>query len=254
MGNWGSYSPEDFLLFQPRVYWRLFELQNAAWWPLIPVALAAGLAMVWLMLRPGTSVRPGSGFRPGRTVAIGLAAAWLWVAWSFLYLRYQPINWAAEYLIPLFLIEALLLLWFGGLRGWLEPGALGGGAGRVGLPALIGAPALADARALVAVALALFAVAAYPFLAPAGGRPLASAEIFALAPDPTALATLGLLALAPRGWPMILLALPPVLWCLASIATLLVMDAVEGWVLLAALVAGLAVLAWPRGGVSRPAG
>ena len=238
MGEWSSYSLQDFLLFQPRVYWRLFELQNAAWWPLIPIALALGLAMVWLMLRP----RPWA----GRAVAIGLAAAWLWVAWSFLYMRYLPINWAAGYLIPLFLIQALLLLWFGGLLGRLEPVAPGGGTRRVGIPALVGAPVLADARALVALALSLFAVAGYPFLAPAAGRPFASAEIFALAPDPTALATLGLLALAPRGWPAFLLALPPVLWCLASIATLLTMNAVEGWVLLAALMAGLTVLAWPR--------
>jgi hypothetical protein len=28
MSEWWTYRPEDFLLFSPRVYWRMFELQN----------------------------------------------------------------------------------------------------------------------------------------------------------------------------------------------------------------------------------
>ena len=34
MSEWWTYRPEDFLLFSPRVYWRMFELHNAALWPL----------------------------------------------------------------------------------------------------------------------------------------------------------------------------------------------------------------------------
>ena len=32
MLDW-SYRLSDFLLFSPRVYWRMFELHNAALWP-----------------------------------------------------------------------------------------------------------------------------------------------------------------------------------------------------------------------------
>ena len=44
MSEWWSYRAEDFLLFSPRVYWRTFELHNAALWPLHFATLAAGLA------------------------------------------------------------------------------------------------------------------------------------------------------------------------------------------------------------------
>ena len=48
MSEWWTYRPEDFLLFSPRVYWRMFELHNAALWPLQVLALAAGLIIIVL--------------------------------------------------------------------------------------------------------------------------------------------------------------------------------------------------------------
>src|ERR1700752_2916331 len=48
MSEWWTYRPEDFLLFSPRVYWRMFELHNAALWPLQVLALAAGLIIILL--------------------------------------------------------------------------------------------------------------------------------------------------------------------------------------------------------------
>jgi hypothetical protein len=56
------------------------------------------------------------------------------------------------------------------------------------------------------------------------GRPPLAAEIFGLAPDPTALATLALLALADNGmrWPLLIV---PLIWCLITGLTLWAMDA-----------------------------
>ena len=51
MPEWWTYRPEDFLLFSPRVYWRMFELHNARYWPLHLVTLAVGHRMVLLALR-----------------------------------------------------------------------------------------------------------------------------------------------------------------------------------------------------------
>ena len=34
MSEWWTYRLDDFLLFSPRVYWRMFELANAALFPL----------------------------------------------------------------------------------------------------------------------------------------------------------------------------------------------------------------------------
>ena len=58
MSEWWTYRAEDFLLFSPRVYWRMFELHNAALWPLHLLTLAAGLIVILLIAR-----RPGSGAR-----------------------------------------------------------------------------------------------------------------------------------------------------------------------------------------------
>ena len=49
MSEWWTYRPVNFLLFSPRVYWRMFELHNAALWPLQVLALAAGLIIILLV-------------------------------------------------------------------------------------------------------------------------------------------------------------------------------------------------------------
>ena len=193
MLDW-SYRLSDFLLFSPRVYWRMFELHNAALWPLPLVMLALGIAAVaFATLRPRQS---------GRPIAILLAVLWAWVGWSFVWERYAAINWAAVYAAPLFAIEALLFAILGGAfnRLSLEPRHLRGMAG------------------ILLVALAF----GYPLLAPLFGRSWHGAEFFGIAPDPTALATLGFLLMA-RGRSTLLLYPVPLLWCLASGLTLLAM-------------------------------
>ena len=92
--------------------------------------------------------------------------------------------------------------------------------------------------------LGLFVAAlVWPALAPLDGRPWREAEVFAIAPDPTAIATLGLLALAERSRWTALLGIAPVLWLALSTLTLVTMGAWQGWAVLAALLAGLAVWA-----------
>ena len=76
MSEWWTYRPEDFLLFSPRVYWRMFELHNAALWPLQVLVLAAGLVITLLVAwRPKNSAR---------WLALLLAILWIFVGWSFL--------------------------------------------------------------------------------------------------------------------------------------------------------------------------
>lgn len=55
MTEWWTYRPEDFLLFSARTYWRLFELHNAALWPLPLAGPPLGAALLWLLWsrRPG---------------------------------------------------------------------------------------------------------------------------------------------------------------------------------------------------------
>ena len=67
----------------------------------------------------------------------------------------------------------------------------------------------------------------------------------AIAPDPTAVATLGLLALAAGSRWTALLCVAPALWLAVSALTLLTMGAWQGWAVLAALLAGLAARVLP---------
>lgn len=216
MSQWRTYSLSDFLMFSARTYYRLFELYNLAIWPVHLIAGAFGVAILICVVRSGAA--------SGRVAAGMLAACWLWVAWAFHAERYAAINWAANYFAIGFGIEALLLLWFGTVRGRL---------------------ALKPVRSRidrVALGMLLFALLLYPLLATASGRSWRQMEMFGVAPDPTAVATLGLLLLSARD-PWLLLPIP-LLWCAISGATLWAMQAPDAWV--APLVALLALLLFVR--------
>ena len=215
----GSWAPEDFLPFSPRAYWRLFALENEAVWPAQPLLLAAGALLVLLLAR---------GRRPSfRWLGPALGAAWIWAGWQFVAMRYGTLNWAAP-----------ALAW-----GFCAQGALLAALGLSGRPAFAGRE-----RSRAGVGLLAAALLAWPVLAPLDGRPWREAEVFAVAPDPTAAATLALLALAGRGGWSALLCVVPALWLAASAFTLLAMGAWQGWAVLAFLVAGLAARALPRRG------
>jgi hypothetical protein len=214
MSEWWTYGLEDLLLFSPRVYWRLLELHNAALWPLHLVTLAAGVFIIVLVA-----------WRPrdhGRWIAPLLAVLWAFVGWSFLWERYATINWAAVYVAPAFAVEALLLFAAGALPHDLTFDRRG--------------PAAWAGYLLLA-----FALAGQPLLAPLQGRAWASSEIFGIAPDPTAIATLGLLLLG-RGKLLPLLFPIPLLWCLLSGLTLWTLGAPEAWACFAAAALTLAAL------------
>jgi len=214
MSEWWTYRMSDFLMFAPRTYYRLFELYNSEIWPLQILTIAAGLAALWLVRR-GVY---------GRIVAGVLAAAWIFVAWAYHWERYATINTAAPYYAAGFAVEALLLTWCGirrdSLRFNLQP-----------------APIRWIGRALVAAGIVL-----YPLLAPLLGRPWTQAEIFGIAPDATAVATIGTLLLA-EGRIAAFLALP-LLWCAISALTLWTMEAPDAAAPASALVLGAAMAIW----------
>lgn len=220
MQDWSSYALEDFLLFSPRVYWRMFVLHNEAVWPMQVPALLAGALLVWWMARP----RPWS----GRAVAVVLALVWAWVAWSFLWVRYATINWAAPWAAAAFALLALFLLWLG---------VFGKGVRRAEVPL---------APRAIGWALLLYGLLLHPFTGMIAGHPPMGAELFGIAPDPTAIATLGLAVLmtgAPAAWAVMAV---PLAWCAVSWATLHTMGGPEGVYPAAAGILAVAARAWPR--------
>jgi hypothetical protein len=203
MSEWWTYRLSDFLLFSPRTYYRLFELYNEAIFPAQLASLALGGAILFLSFRGGA--------RAGGLAAAILAGLWLFVAVAFHWVRYATINWTATWFAAGFAFEAALLVWTGIVRGALVLRPDAGLAARAGL------------------SLVLFALVLQPLLGPLLGRRWSELELFGVAPDPTAVATLGFLLMSDRPrWSLFAL---PLLWCAVSGATLWTMDAADAWIL-----------------------
>jgi hypothetical protein len=201
MSEWWTYSLSDFLMFSSRSYYRLIESYNAAIRPAHLLALVAGLVVIVVIVRPRQHLR--------RLAALVLAAAWGWVAWAYHLERYAEINTAAPYFAAAFAAQALLLCWLA-----YRPA---------------NAANAAPAPQRVALGMTGLAIFAYPLLALArDGGTWRQAEVFGIVPDPTVVATLGVL-LAWRA-PAIFW-LIPVLWCLVSGATLMELKIGHAWLL-----------------------
>ncbi|MDZ4867737.1 MAG: DUF6064 family protein [Alphaproteobacteria bacterium] len=209
MSEWWTYSLSDFLLFSPRTYHRLFELYNEAVWPAHVAAVALAIAIAISLRR-----------NDGRTVAAILAATWLWIAWAYHLDRYATINWTAVYFAAAFAFQSLLLLWTGVVRNALD----------------------LSSRLRIGLALVAFALVIQPTIALLLGRPWTQSEIFGLAPDPTAIATLGILVMARRPhWHLLTI---PILWCIFTGLTLWTMEEPDALVSPIAATLALAVAAW----------
>jgi hypothetical protein len=167
MTEWWTYRLSDFLMFSPRIYWRLVESYNRDIYPGQVVAVGAGIVLLWMTV----VARAGA----GRIVAAILALAWVWVGWAFHWQRYTTINWAAAYLALAFWFEA----------GLLSILAVFHAIDRERVPS-------ARVRS-IGLMMAVGSVLAYPLAGVAAGRPWGQAEVFGVMPEPTALATLGLL-------------------------------------------------------------
>jgi hypothetical protein len=221
MAEWWTYALSDLLLFSPQAYYRVIERYNAAIWPAQLGFLALGIAVLVLLHRGGVA--------RGRVAAALFAASWLWLAGDFLWRRYATINWAATYFAAAFAVQALLLFYCGVVRNRLR------------------GPPTADGAARIGLGLYLFALLAYPFVAPLLGRPWTQAEVFGAAPDPTAMATVGIILFASSGPRWQLLAIP-ILWCALSGATLWAMKSPEALLLPLAAVVALSLARGKREG------
>lgn len=215
LSDWQSYRLEDFIPFTSEVYWRLLERINDSFWPLHVLTVGLGLTAVFLALRGRM-----------RIALILLAPAWISSGIIFHLVYYSELNWAAPWFGWAFVAQAALLLAGAAFTGRrpehqeqnLRPGG---------------------AATWIGAAIAALALLAYPLLALAIGPGPTHAEAFGLHPDPTAIATLGILLILSRGagtW----LAIPiPFLWCLISTLTLIPLEA--AWAPLP-LAAGIIVL------------
>lgn len=152
----------------------------------------------------------------------------VWVGWAFHWERYATINWSATYFAAAFAIEGLLLIWTGVVRNELALKPVPSVAYRIGLGVV------------------LFALAVQPLLGPLVGREWMQMEIFGVAPDPTVMATLGVLLTVGRRvyWELLVI---PLLWCATSGAVAWTMGSTEALMMpLAALAVIVVAVATKR--------
>jgi hypothetical protein len=221
LGDWSTYALSDFLLFSPRTYYRLFEIYNAAIWPAQLVALAAGAVVLHLAASGGPRSRRAA-------VAI-LGAAWLWLAFAFHLERYATILWLAPGFAAAFAVQAALLT----------------GVAAIGETLPTSGPPVAPARwrSRIAWGLVAFGVVVLPLAGPLLlDRPWRQIELFGVAPDPTVIASLGILVAGGRGARRSLLLAVPLLWCLITGLTLRAMGAADFWAAPAAALVTVGIL------------
>ena len=219
MADWLTYQASDFLLFAPRTYYRLFVLYNEAIWPAQILALFVGAAAFALLWRGRRS--------DGTAVVAILAAADLWIAWAYFFERYQTINWAAKYFAIGFIVQAVLLSFVGPSKRKPFRRATG-------------------MRRRIGLALFVFALVLQPLIGPLLlHRPWQEIELLGLAPDPTAVATLGALLLLLRGRALTCAMLLPLAWCAISFLTLWTMGSPDAWVMPAVIGVAIAAAAIP---------
>jgi len=223
LADLSTYSLQDFLLFDAAIYRDLFAQLNARAWPVPVVGIAAALACLGLATARHRWAPPAS--------AALLAAAFAASAWLFFFDVYATINWAAIYPGWAFAAEAGLLLVASVVFS------------RSAQPRI----SVATPRLLAGTAFALYGLFVHPLAGWLFGRAADGLEWFALAPDPTALVAIGLLAVTvPQRRLALPLAALPLLWLAASALTLRLLEAPGEALLLAAVtIVGLVVLLLP---------
>ena len=219
MESWFSYSLSDFLLFSSDSYYRLFELANVEIWPAQLLLLAVAGSLLWTQFHP----RP----RSAKWITLVLASFWTLAGLLFMHRQYAQINPWAEWLALAFLVQALMffichlseiwrLRWFDtGEVSWRHAGVLLSG----------------------------YAIVVHPLVGITAGRSWQGAEMAGIAPDATALLTIGVLLSGSLkvNWLCLLL---PFAWLLVSALTYLAMQQWHGLMpLLASTIALVVTLA-----------
>lgn len=200
MGELDTYALADLVPFGPEAYARLFAQHNRDLFPAPVVGFAVGSIALWAAWRGR-----------GRLLAGLLAAAWVWIGRAWFAGSYATLNWAGEYMAYMAYANAILMACMAFMPSRWP---------RDAMPPT-------PARRRVGLGLACIGVMAYPMFAPMSGRPWAGIEVFGHAPEPTAVATLGLV-LAVGRWPAAGMAIPTAVCALGG-ATAWVLGDGGGW-------------------------
>lgn len=187
--DWLSYSLQDFLMFGPQVFLRLFIRLNQDVWPWQLLIVLLALVVPWLMCRPAPALR--------RLAVWLVAAAWIGSGAGFLVRYFGEINWPAVWFGWSFVAQGLLMAALATFCHW---------------------EAIPKGRTRTFTWLWLTGVVALPWLPVLQSGELGALAVFGLTPDVTLAASSLVLAMMPRVLLWSLLPIP-LLWVLFSAVT-----------------------------------
>lgn len=192
-----SFSLRDLLIFSSESYFKIFEISNKAIWPFhIPLALLAFVALVLLYKRQRFA---------SRSLFIWLGLVWAFVAYSYFGKFFSQISTYANYVSYAFWAEACLLFIYAFLDNNEASKFL--------------KTTYKKWQLISGGGLILYGLVIHPIVSLLiWNQSISRVEFFSIAPDPTAIATLGIIILLPvKGY--LLLTVVPCLWILFSIMT-----------------------------------
>lgn len=213
-----SYSIIDFIPVEAEIYIRLFERANAMLWPL---PLISTLAVIFLACLPFLKKNHYFIYFCSLTI---VSASWLLVGFVFFLQLLSELTWVGHYLGIIFMLQGVLLLLNSCLM--FRKSALS-------CVQIYSQLQSQKSQFIWAAALVLF-ISSYAMVPWLSQRSWQSIELFAIAPDPTCLATIAVI-LATRALPRWLLIIP-LLWCLVSACLAYAMGLYSGFILLCAVI------------------
>ena len=202
-----SYSLRDLLIFSPESYFKLFELSNKALWPFhIVFGLLAIAALVLLYKRQRLT---------SQLIFIWLGLVWAFVAYWYFIIYYSQITPYAHTMSYVFWAESCLLF-ITAFYASHEP---------INTSVVSSSLSITSKKLykkwqlLMGGGLIFYGLLIHPIVSVSiWDQSLSRLELFSVAPDPTAIVTIGFILLLPvRGY-LLLIAIP-CLWLLFSIMT-----------------------------------
>ena len=194
----------------------VFVTYNEAVWPAQVLAYLLGILMVVFTILPSN--------HRSRVVAAGLAVMWLWTGVAYHGMYFSTISAVAWGFAALFVIQSLLFVEAGVLRGRLAFGPAKGWTGWLGW------------------ALVAYASIGYPLLGQLLAHGYPAMPMFGITPCPVTIFTFGLFLLTTEPIPRRLLVIP-VVWSLIGGQAAFLLGVPQDWPL---FVSGLTVLALLR--------
>ncbi len=183
----------------------IFVTYNEAVWPAKVLAYSLGLLMVALIIWPSE--------QRSRVVAAGLAAMWLWTGVAYHAMNFSAVSNGAWGFAALFVVQGLLFIWAGVLRGRVAFGRAKGWTAWLGWGLIV------------------YSGVVYPLLGQSLGEGYPAMPMFGITPCPVTLFTFGLFLLTTEPIPWRLLAIP-VIWSLIGGQAAFLLGIPQDWPLL----------------------